>query len=121
VSETAQLSANADEARIQALREELEKLRQRSLLVEDQEPFDGDLTLPDVSYIDNWCNEVDSVLGDPVLSASGNLQSQLSQANSRIGKFEGDLDSARCRIDDELGDLEKMMADCDSLLAKMRE
>lgn len=123
----------ADEARIERLRNEVEKLRRRGAQVEAvQEEVSGvDL---DGSCMREWCAEVDAALGMPMddsldmsyYGGPGGMEGGLELIDNRLASamehgsdIEGALNVANLRIEAELGDLDRLLSECDAIQAKM--
>jgi len=123
----------ADEARIERLRAEVEKLRRRGAQGEAaQEEVSG--TDLDSSCMREWCAEVDAALGMPMddsldmsyYGGPGDMESGMEIIDNRLASamehgrdIEGALNVANMRIEAELGDLDRLLSECDAIQAKM--
>jgi len=118
-----------EQARLAALRAEVEALRCREAEMESRLHGDAgiaaqalDTSMPDGLGLSEWCSEVDAVLAlDPSSTDGfGALENELQQVSKHVGVTQGAMQSAGCRIEAELGELERMLADCDAQVARVR-
>lgn len=118
-----------EQARMAALRAEVEALRCREAEMESRLHSDAgiaaealDASLPYGLGLSDWCSEVDAVLAlDPSKTDGfGALENELMEVAEHVGATEGALESAGCRIEAELGELERMLAECDAQVARAR-
>eukprot|EP00930_Biecheleria_cincta_P053337 TRINITY_DN3876_c0_g1_i1.p1 TRINITY_DN3876_c0_g1~~TRINITY_DN3876_c0_g1_i1.p1 ORF type:complete len:294 (+),score=81.23 TRINITY_DN3876_c0_g1_i1:68-883(+) len=118
-----------EQARLAALRAEVEALRSREAEMERRLHGDAgiaaealDSSLPDGLGLSEWCSEVDAVLALDPLSTDGfgALENELKTVAEHVGATKGSLESAGCRIEAELGELERMLAECDAQMARAR-
>jgi hypothetical protein len=139
----AELDANV---RLNKLRAEVEELRKNALAEATSSPWDDDVSALDVSALDGlaaldstslgpdnsaldssaaqWCRDVEAVLGSGGGDSGGDfdlaaLDAKMAMALNQGGEINLAMENANARIDAELADLDKMMAECDAVHAKL--
>jgi len=139
----AELDANV---RLNKLRAEVEVLRKNALAEATSSPWDDDVSALDVSALDGfaaldssavgpdnsaldssaaqWCRDVEAVLGSGGGDSGGDfdlaaLDAKMAMALNQGGEINLAMENANARIDAELADLDKMMAECDAVHAKL--
>eukprot|EP00929_Paragymnodinium_shiwhaense_P038079 TRINITY_DN20185_c0_g1_i2.p1 TRINITY_DN20185_c0_g1~~TRINITY_DN20185_c0_g1_i2.p1 ORF type:complete len:313 (-),score=116.92 TRINITY_DN20185_c0_g1_i2:169-1107(-) len=122
-----------DEARLSALRAEVEMLRQKELAAaracapgENTPLTEGALDELGIDGLSQWVTDVDAVLGqcdldiNPVDAAElATLDARLVDAHKHAHLMQHAMDDVKARLDDELNDLDAMMAECNAMQAKM--
>jgi len=113
----------ADSERLEQLRAEVESMRHRE--ASGLGPWDDmhlddpeDATVPGMSALTNWCDEVDSVLEDvPFNEHLGGLAGM----QERLHEMDAALSAAHTDVDADLNEMEKLLAECNEAIASHRE